>query len=379
MTSFSRRRLLSGTAAAGLAAASRPLSALAMSDKLLPTPQNVLSEQGGPVDFRYAPSQYQTAFCFPDDHHKSLVNERGRLLYDFPADQFASIDQFGTVIEFTLGGMDRDTVRRQWIESPSVPIVHTLIERLLVSFELISFATNRPDEGRVDNVLLEVRATQGAVQVSPRLNIQCSGTCDLSAGDSPYPVLTRADKKPWIYCMAASPRKDEAVLWVRTGGYELYLEHLSSSPQQPARYLFRVSQDSTKPIDTAFDPDALLSNARRFWQGWKPFGEKVQFELSGTNRAFLAGCARNIQQARENKDGRLVFQVGPTYIAASGSLTATFFWRLPSILVTTRKPRTAYEASGAARLPPGKSSRAAAASIGKTQLSQCLHWCGHAS
>ncbi len=312
MTSFSRRRLLASTAAAGIAAAARPLSALAESDQSFPTPQNVFSAQGGAVDFRYAPLQYQTAFCFPDDHHKSLVNERGCLLYDFPADQFASIDQFGTVIEFTLGGMDRDTVRRQWIESPSVPIVHTLIERPIVSFELISFATNRSDEGRVDNVLLEVRATQGALQVSPRLNIQCSGTCDLSAGDSPYPVLTRTDKKPWIYCMAASPRKDEAVLWARTGGYELYLEHLSSSPQQPARYLFRIPQDNSKTIDRAIDPDALLSSARSFWRSWKPFGEQVQFELSGANRDFLAGCARNIQQARENKDGRLVFQVGPT-------------------------------------------------------------------
>jgi hypothetical protein len=312
MTSFSRRSLLTGTAAAGMAAVSRPLIALVAGEESALASDNGSLHQENIVDFRYAPAQYQTAICFPDDHHKSLVNEQGSLLYDYPADQFASIDQFGTVLEFTLGGMDRDTVQRQWIESPSIPIVHTLIQRPALTFELITFATNRAGEGRVDNVLLEVHVTHTSLQVAPRLNVRCSGNCSLAAGDSPYPVLTRADRKPWIYCMGANPRKEEAVLWGRTGGCELYLEHLASSPQQPARYLFRIPQDGTTTLDTTFDPDALLASARTFWLGWKPLGQEIQFVLPGANGDFLAGCARNIQQAREIKDGRLVFQVGPT-------------------------------------------------------------------
>jgi hypothetical protein len=351
MTSFSRRRLLSRGAAAGIVAAAKPLSALVQHDGFLPVPENSSSKRGNAVDFRYAPSQYQTAFCFPDDHYKSLVNERGSLLYDFPADQLASIDQFGTVLEFTLGGMDRDMVRRQWIESASVPIVHTLIERPAVSFELTTFATNRPGEGRVDNVLLEIRATQNTVQAAPRLNVQCSGVCGLAADDSPYPVLTHADKQPWIYCMAASPRKEEAVLWARTGGYELYLEHLTCSLQQPARYLFRIPQDITGTMDTVFDPDALLTSARSFWLGWKPFGGSVQFDLFGVEQRFLAGCARNIQQAREIKDGRLVFQVGRRSIGVSGLWMGTFFWKPPGISAMTRKRTMAYAASGTASHP----------------------------
>jgi hypothetical protein len=312
MTSFTRRSLLSGTVSAGIAAASRPLSALLSDEQSSPSRQAALPGRSGEVDFRYSPAQYQTAFCFPDDHHKSLVNERGNILYDFPADQFASIDQFGTVLEFTLGGMQRDVVRRQWMESPSVPIVHTIVDRPDVNFELITFATDRSGEGRVDNVLLEVRAKQASLQVAPRLNIHCSGTCNLVDGDSSYPVVTRADKKPWIYCMSADPRKEEAVLWSRTGGFEVYLEHMTSSPQQPALYMFRMPQDRSQAIDSAFDPDGLLANARNFWMNWKPFGKTVQFDLSGVDGDFLKGCARNIQQARESKDGRLVFQVGPT-------------------------------------------------------------------
>ena len=244
-------------------------------------------------------------FAFPTITTRAWSTNEADCSMIFQADRLASIDQFGTVLEFTLSGMDRDTVQRQWIESPSTPIVHTLIERPTVSFELVTFATDRPGEGRVDNVLLEVRANHGALEVAPRLNVQCAGTCGLDPGDSPYPVLTRSDGKPWIYCMSSNPRKQEAVMWARTGGYELYLEHLTSSPQQPARYLFRIPQDdATATVNTTYDPDALLMAARQFWQDWKPFGGRVQFVLSGTNSDFLAGCARNIQQARENKDGQ---------------------------------------------------------------------------
>jgi len=39
------------------------------------------------IDFRYSPLSWQTAYCFPDDHYKSLVGEHGDLR--------------------TVGGMDR--------------------------------------------------------------------------------------------------------------------------------------------------------------------------------------------------------------------------------------------------------------------------------
>jgi hypothetical protein len=36
------------------------------------------------IDFRYSPLAWQTAFCFPDDPHKSLVGERGELRCGHP-------------------------------------------------------------------------------------------------------------------------------------------------------------------------------------------------------------------------------------------------------------------------------------------------------
>src|ERR1039457_1025665 len=90
-----------------------------------------------PIDFRYAPLSGQTAFCFPDDPSKSLVGGRGELRYGFAPGRFA------TVVGFSVTGVEPDVVARQELESPSVPIVHTRIDRAEAFLYLIAFATNR--------------------------------------------------------------------------------------------------------------------------------------------------------------------------------------------------------------------------------------------
>ena len=71
------------------------------------------------IDFRYAPTNWQTAICLPDDWQKTLVGKDGSLLYDYPG----SYAGFGTRITFGLGRESR------WINqdmvSPRVPIVRT--------------------------------------------------------------------------------------------------------------------------------------------------------------------------------------------------------------------------------------------------------------
>jgi hypothetical protein len=39
------------------------------------------------------------------------------------------MENFASVVEFSLAGFQDDKILRQWIESPAVPIVHTLIDR----------------------------------------------------------------------------------------------------------------------------------------------------------------------------------------------------------------------------------------------------------
>ena len=62
------------------------------------------SSQPTPIDFRYSPLQHQTAFCFPDDPHKSLVRQDGALLYGHQRGH--DLRFFPIVISFSLQGME---------------------------------------------------------------------------------------------------------------------------------------------------------------------------------------------------------------------------------------------------------------------------------
>jgi hypothetical protein len=71
------------------------------------------------IDFRYAPSWWETAICLPDDWQKTLVGKEGSLLYDYPG----RYQGFGTRITFGLA--HEATWVRQELESPRVPIIRT--------------------------------------------------------------------------------------------------------------------------------------------------------------------------------------------------------------------------------------------------------------
>ena len=96
--------------------------------------------------------------------------------YGFAKSLSAGMENFGTVIEFSLAGFQDDKILRQWNESPAVPIVHTLIDRPAATFELIAFATRHAGEGRVDNVLPSItsksQSKTSRVAVVPKIHIR---------------------------------------------------------------------------------------------------------------------------------------------------------------------------------------------------------------
>jgi hypothetical protein len=266
------------------------------------------------VDFRFAPEDFQSTICFPDDPAKTVVGKHGDLRYDFPDDRFAAINQFGTIVEFTLAGMHRDMWVEQNMEAPGIPILHTVIERPTARVELIAFASRRPNEGRVDNVLMEIRARGEDVVASPLVRIRSCLKYDLKAKNGIVTEVVRgAAAQPWMICI---PQHNQAhdIFWVsEEGGYRLSLEHGAATRNQPLRYFFRFPQPgSADTVDTSADPDSLLAEVRAWWQQWRPFADRVGWSVPATSGNFLTSCARNIQQAREIKDGKLVFEVGPT-------------------------------------------------------------------
>jgi hypothetical protein len=314
MKPIDRRTFLTGSAAAALAAGLDIPVAAAQAPKIASAAGEHEGSFNAVVDFRYAPADYQSTICFPDDPVKTLVGKWGDIRYDFPRDQFAAISQFGIVVEFTLSGMARDTWAGQAMEAPGVPILHTRFERGTATIELIAFCTRRESEGRVDNVLMEICARDRDVTATPLVRIRSCEKFQCNPTPSGITTVSReAGTTPW---MIAIPQDNDArdVSWLlEEGGYRLTLEHGTASRTHPLRYLFRFPQSgATVAPDASVTPDSLLSEVRTWWQQWHAFSTPVEWTVPGPHGDFLTACARNIQQAREVKNDRLVFEVGPT-------------------------------------------------------------------
>jgi hypothetical protein len=309
VTQFSRRKFIERCALSGVAGvAASNLNALGIGEHA----QSAANVEPA-VDFRYAPRLSQATICFPDDPKKSLVGQAGDLRYDFAKSQMVGGEDFATVCRFSLAGMQDDRVVRQWLEDPHVPIVHTLIDRPAASLELTAFATRHAKEGRVDNVLLTILPKQSAVAAIPRLHIRTCRRLKQLSGPPTVAVSDLDANTPFLLAAKMGSTLDFAQFW-EEAGYTLYLPHGEAAPNQPLRYFVRFPQEGQSAdqlIEMLQQPDALLDEVREFWRHWKPFGS-VAWSYPGKQGEFLIACARNIQQAREMKDHRLVFEVGPT-------------------------------------------------------------------
>src|ERR1019366_1196832 len=105
MTESSRRKFLHdvsvGLGTAAVAGSSpmviaAPSSAAQKGETTASSPQR--ETPSAAIDFRYSPLSWQTAYCFPDDHFKSLIGEHGELRYGHPG-QGGGIAYFPEVVE----------------------------------------------------------------------------------------------------------------------------------------------------------------------------------------------------------------------------------------------------------------------------------------
>jgi hypothetical protein len=165
----------------------------------------------------------------------------------------------------------------------------------------------------VDNVLMTILPRKDNVVATPRVHIRTCLPFKLSSGPPAIVVVDTNANAPFLVAAKLSPSLDFATLWDEAG-YTLYLPHGEASHDEPLRYLIRFPQEgqSVEVVQGMLQhPDMLADEAREFWKQWRPFGS-VAWSYPGKDGEFLTSCARNIQQAREVKEGRLVFQVGPT-------------------------------------------------------------------
>jgi hypothetical protein len=292
------------------------------------------------IDFRYAPVDRQTAYCLPDDPFKSLVGGKGDLRYGY--DRRRNVYNFPQIMQFSLAGMDADPTFEQTIESPGVPVVHTRIVRSAAVLELIAFATKRPGEGRVDNVLAIVtprvkRSLLAAITVSVKTRRQ--GFARAVDGCAVF-SLDAESAAPFLIADRPMRMRDSG------DGFTFTAEEGTASAATPLRMFFRFpqeGQDLTVLRAGLSDPDGLLAEARAFWNSWSPFNGGVSMRLPGEYNNFLTACARNILQAREHVDGKLTFQVGPTVYRGLWVVDGNFILEAASYLGYDKDVRAGLE------------------------------------
>lgn len=272
----------------------------------------------GVIDFRYAPRQWQSTYCFPDDPRKSIVSKFGELLYghkglDTPYDAFPHIVSFDV----------KDAKGKEWLsqslESPEIPIITTRYSWNDVTMESITFASNTPEEGRVDNVLLTFRGKSNTpTKISPEIHITSSSRFDTTGSSNSASrrneigiVTMKGESGDTPFLIVDSPLDADH----DDNLYRLELKEEQVSDVQSAVYFIRLPQEGQAPERIApglSASDALLASVRTFWQGWKAASEKVDWSLWGAYQQFLVASARNIVQSREVRNGKPVMQVGPT-------------------------------------------------------------------
>ncbi len=264
------------------------------------------------IDFRYSPLAWQTAFCFPDDHFKSLIGQRGELRCGHGGQDGSGWAYFPEVVEFSLQGMEDNQVGGQRLDAPGVPIVHTRLDRPEAFLHITTFATRREGEGRVDNVILEVEARSAhKVAAVPQVILKTKREVKFQRTEE-LSVLRLDNEKAPPFMLS-----DMSLSRPLLGGVQLTyrMKAAAISAGHPFRCFLRFPQEGQgveKLKDGLARPAQLLAEAREYWQNWKAFEGKVSLKFPGPHGDFLVACAQNIQQAREEKSGKLTFQVGPT-------------------------------------------------------------------
>jgi hypothetical protein len=319
MSESTRRKFLHDVSVGlGTAAVAGSSSVLAGGARLPAPPavgQSSPAESQNPsaaVDFRYSPLSYQTAYCFPDDHYKNLIGQRGELRYGHPGGMRQGWAYFPEVVEFSLQGMEDNQVGAQRLEAPGVPIVYTRLDRPEALLHITTFATRRESEGRVDNVILEIRP-RAAHKVAAVAQVILKTKREVKLEKTPEGAVLRLDSEKTPPFMLS----DQPLSRPLAGGVQLIFRMMAAdvSEGQPFRCFLRFPQEGQeveKLKDGLAHPVELLAEARQYWQNWKAFDGKVSLKFPGPHGDFLVACAQNIQQAREVKSGKLTFQVGPT-------------------------------------------------------------------
>lgn len=293
------------------------------------------------LDFRYAPPDWQTSICLPDDWQKTLVGRDGTLLYDYAGQDFA------TRIRLSLG--DGEQWLGQELENPRTPITVTRSQRDGITLTVRAFAVPDPTAWPAPPTQRFMAASAPDPDELISGEATAPARADLPSGSAAAPAASQPPRADLLLATVTNTRDSTAqarpVLTVHSGK-AVRFEAAGSTVWIGRRPMVRVPAGSTPATSSpavltislptlelapgesrqvvipchhnadaqAWSNDAAanaVEAARRFWAECKLPYDRVRIPDPNLQALFDASI-RNIYQAREIKDGLPAFQVGPT-------------------------------------------------------------------
>lgn len=277
------------------------------------------------VDYRYAPQWHQSCICLPDDTHKTIVGPLGQLLYDYGSKRelYSSIEDgfgFGTVVQFFTD--ENVKIDNQRLHSARVPFVITessldglriTQEAFAVGLPFIRDNTPTNQGNREDFILTTItNATSRAQTLCPvlvvdsRHKVEVCGRVALVDGEAR--VIT-----------SVPPLRVRQNL----GDFKtlLELESVAIAPGETKQLLVLCDNAAPSELAQQFaeNPTPVLSRIPairaemlNYWENKTPVPYGLLSVPDEEIQNLVDASLRGIWQAREIKDNRIIFQVGPT-------------------------------------------------------------------
>lgn len=305
------------------------------------------------LDFRYAPYRWQTCIGLPDDPHKSIVGSDGGLYYDYGGGPYYD---FKTRV---LASLDAEGLRgkiRQSLLDPRIPVVTTAQDAgpLTLSQQAWAGAVESTEvqdwsAKRVDYLWLKLK-NNGPQEAAGRIVVHVDSKDQLALNEDRSRLVHRDDPGRTFCVMspacasveyAAAGSADNRSR--KSNSLTLLFEKEHLAAQEEYRVLVTIYQGSRASIQPAEQDAALLQRQAVEW--WK----KVTLPYDRMNvpdkqvQGLLDGCIRNIYQAREIKNGRPAFQVGPTCYRGTWAADGPFILEAVTYLGRASEARAGLE------------------------------------
>lgn len=272
------------------------------------------------VDFRYAPHRVWTAICRPDDPHKSIVDDRGRLLYDYRHN--TTLDTNGELlVDFTTGHFQRALSFHIQIDRPPlsvtqstlsgrVPIVRTIVKYDQAILELLTFTHLHDIDRRTDVVLWTIRTDKPSFMTNFQIQAQGFGQMGfrkVPQGGSLVEAKEGAAMKP-VLLSTAELSGGAAFDDGPTPAFRTPRALVTPDAPFSGAVMIPLNHQQVDHLDLSWAQHALKAE-EDFWNHTSLSPLRLEVPDDGIMQ-MLASCARNILQAREIKQGIPEFQVG---------------------------------------------------------------------